>query len=497
MRFVVDPSRLFRDPYSSRHRPLVPGRRAAVSAAHPWACAAATEVLGAGGNAADATIAAQAVLSVVMPEAGGLGGDGFFLVRVPGGDVTAINAAGRSASVPSGPIGDDGTSVTTPGLVAGWGELSSRFGNLSLERVLAPAAEIAAEGFPIRGETHRAVRAQAARLQRGGAETWPFLAAGAGATVVQPRLAETLRSLGVEGPRWFHEGPLAGAIARAVQARGGTLSEADIAAHRSDVGAALELAWGGARVFVQPPMSQGVLLLAALKGVAGLDIPPDRLDHAAIETIQAVFALRDRVGEGAALLDAPLEVDLERASRRAGPRSYLHTAGVAAADATGMVVSSLMSVFDDFGSAIHVPEGGFVLNNRAAGFTNPPNDYAPGRLPVHTLAPALVEAGSAAFALATPGADGQVQTLLQILLAVASGTDLARAIDAPRWRSEEGRLLVEAGHASGADLAALGHLVESVEAGDTRFGGIVCAGLDEDWPFAVSDWRRENWTAAC
>lgn len=57
-----------------------------------------------------------------------------------------------------------------------------------------------------------------------------------------------------------------------------------------------------------------------------------------------------------------------------------------------------------------------MLNNRAAGFTQGSNTARPGAMPVHTLAPILVEAGDVTFALATPGADGQVQTLLQILL---------------------------------------------------------------------------------
>src|SRR3712207_8643761 len=58
------------------------------------------------------------------------------------------------------------------------------------------------------------------------------------------------------------------------------------------------------------------------------------------------------------------EVDPERAARRGGPRAYSHTTSVCTADADGTVVSMLISVFDDFGSAVLVPEGGFVLNDR-------------------------------------------------------------------------------------------------------------------------------------
>src|SRR5205814_8268809 len=115
----------------------------------------------------------------------------------------------------------------------------------------------------------------------------------------------------------------------------------------------------------------------------------------------------------------------------------------------GRVVSSLLSLFDSFGSGIFAPEAGVVLNNRAAGFTATPNDPGPARRPVHTLAPALAVRGRRATALATPGADGQVQTLLQILLRQRYlGLPLPDAVGALRWRSVEGGLLVESEHPS-------------------------------------------------
>lgn len=488
---------LLPDSYSSRIRPALRGTTAAVSAAHPLATSAAQEVLAQRGNAADAAIAAQAVIAVLMPEAAGLGGDGFFLVRAPDGRVTAVNAAGASSASFSGQVADDGSAVTVPGLVMGWAELARRFGRLPLGRSLVPAMRLAATGVPVRPETARAVAAQKARLARGGAEHWPFFDAQADTLLLQPVLAETLRAIGEHGAAWFYEGLPADAMSAAVQARGGTLHARDIAAHKSVVAQPLSLEWNGVRIHVQPPMSQGVLLLMALNAYAGLAPPARARQHALIELTQASFAFRDRAAQGMALLAEPLFVDLARASLRGGPRSYLHTAGVATADAEGMVVSSLVSVFDDFGSAIYVPEGGFVLNNRAAGFTEGPNAARPDAIPVHTLAPILVESGNACFGLATPGADGQVQTLLQIITGLfEDGLDLPAALDRMRWRSEDGRLLVEGDHVAAADLERLGHKVIRTPAGDTRFGAVVCAGLSQAFPFAVADWRRDTWSAA-
>jgi gamma-glutamyltranspeptidase/glutathione hydrolase len=95
------------------------------------------------------------------------------------------------------------------------------------------------------------------------------------------------------------------------------------------------------------------------------------------------------------------------------------------------------------------------------------------------------------LALATPGADGQVQTLLQVLVAMTrEKMDLAQAIARPRWRSENGALLIERSHAGIDRLSALGHRVKTLADGEVRFGAIVCAGWIDDEPVCAADWRR-------
>jgi gamma-glutamyltranspeptidase/glutathione hydrolase len=296
--------------------------------------------------------------------------------------------------------------------------------------------------------------------------------------------------LGREG---FYAGDTARAIARAVGARGGALTETDLAMHRSVIAAPIESTWGELRIATQPPMSQGVLLNMATTAMSRLaDLPAELNDHAAIELIEAAFGFRSDVAKGAALLDQPLAIDLRKASHRGGPRAYLHTAGVAAVDQEGRVVSSLLSLFDDFGSCVYVPELGITLNNRAGGFTDGQNAAAPGKRPVHTLAPILVYTPRGVLGLATPGADGQVQTLLQILVAIQrEGLDLAQAIARPRWRSEGGALLIERSHPKIGELFALGHRTNPLPDGDARFGAVVCAGWDNG-PIVAADWRRET-----
>jgi gamma-glutamyltranspeptidase/glutathione hydrolase len=470
------------------------GRIGAVAAAHPLAVAAGQEMLIAGGTAADAVIAAQAVLCVVMPDACGLGGDMLALVHVPGYAPVAINGTGAAPSSLER-LSDDGpNSITVPGIVDAWRELSKRNGRLPLSRVLEPAVRLADSGVRVSRTLASALATQRARLKRGGAQGWALFDQPAGALVKQPQLASIFQRIGSEGRGAFYDGTAARAIARAVQTLGGTLSEADLAAHETVVAPPIETAWGELRIATQPPLTQGVLLNMAVKALSGLgDFPPALNDHVAIEATEAAFAFRADVAQGEALLAQALSIDLKKASHRGGPRAYLHTAGVAAADAEGRVISSLVSVFDDFGSSVFVPELGITLNNRAGGFTTGANAAAPGKRPVHTLAPALLTTAQGVLAMATPGADGQVQTLLQVLVAIQrESVDLARAIARPRWRSENGRLLIEQSHAGMERLRSLGHRVEPLADGEVRFGAVVCAGYIDEEPVAVADWRRET-----
>jgi gamma-glutamyltranspeptidase/glutathione hydrolase len=469
------------------------GAQGAAATGHDLATRAALRCLADGGNAVDAAVAAHAVLAVVLPGSCGVGGDALFLVREPSGRVTAYNGTGASAAASGADHAmDGGASVTVPGAVDAWWQVLARHGRRDAGTVLGHAVRVAADGFVLPEALSTRLAGQRHRLERGGAAGWSLLAARPGEVVVQPALAGVLQRIAADGPDALYRGELAEALCRAVARDGGALAPADLAAHATVVAEPVRVAWGEATVHVQPPVSQGVLLAMALQwldrhaALVDAATGPGVLAHVGAELTEAVFAYRDRCArDGAALLDEPLDIDLERARRRGGPRPYLHTTGVATADAGGLVVSSLLTVFDDFGAGTFVPEGGFVLTNRAAGFTYPPNEPGPSRRPVHTLAPALVEAPGGTTAIATPGADGQVQTLLQVLSrARFEGLPLDEAVTAPRWRSSASALHVEAAHPDLDDLRARGH--EVVPTADERGTPPRDGGTS-----AVGDWRRD------
>jgi gamma-glutamyltranspeptidase/glutathione hydrolase len=429
-----------------------------------------------------------------MPDACGLGGDMLALVSLPGGDVLAINGTGRAPWRLVRAADDGPHSVTVPGIVDAWCHLSRRCGQVPLAQALAPAVRLARAGLRTSSRFAATLAEHRDRLVRGGAGDWACFDAQPHTMICQPRLADLLTAIGELGRPAFYEGAAARQIAAAVAALGGVLDERDLESHDTVLGVPMDTAWDDALVSTQPPMTQGILLNLAVQALARLGkIAQPRADHIAVELTNAAFAHRDDVSEGLALLARPLSIDLERAANRGGPRAYLHTAGVACADAQGRVVSSLVSVFDNFGSGVFVPELGILLNNRAGGFTAGANAAAPGKRPVHTLAPMLLTTSEGILALATPGADGQVQTLLQVLMGLrCEGLDLARAIARPRWRSENGRLLIERSHPGSEALAALGHHLVPCPDGDVRFGAVVSAGWIHAEPVGAADWRRET-----
>jgi gamma-glutamyltranspeptidase/glutathione hydrolase len=448
-----------------------------------------------GGGAVDAALAAAAALTVLMPEACGLGGDAFMLVRSPEGDVTAINGSGAAGSGVE--LGDK---VAVPGFVAALDDAHGLFGRLPRERLVEPAVSLAGGGFPIGGGLLSAIRDHRELLERGApGSVWLNPGLRPGSLVRQPALAGLLQRIGRLGRRAFYEGPVAAAIERAVS---GSIVAGDLAAHTTVVRAPVSGSYRELQVTVQPPISQGLLILIALAALerSGATEPADRA-HASVEAIEAAFEHKHEIAAGE-VKPGPLDIDLQRAGRRGGPTGGLHTTAVATADSDGTVVSMLISVFALFGSGLVVPEGGFLLNNRLAGCSTDPSspDYpAPGRRPVHTLSPSLVRDGERTFALATPGGDGQVQTLVQVIDAIATdGERIPMALDRPRWRSSDAQLLIEDDYDAGvaAELERRGHELVRLPAGAATFGAAAVAGVDGT-PFAASDSRNGAWAAAC
>src|ERR1051326_9099184 len=264
------------------HRAVALGRQAMVSSAHPAATLAGIETLKAGGTAADAAVAVNAVLAVTQPNWCGVGGDIFCLYyEAASRRVHFLDGAGRSGAraglnelarrgmsrIPTiGPA-----TVSVPGCVRGWFMLHERFGRRPIAELLAPAIDHADAGTPITSPPSQSIRDFEPRNQ--DAE-WRRVfvpedrVPAFGAIVRQPDLARTLRDLVAEGPDLFYTGRVGRAIAACLEAEG-FLTAADLAEHRGSWGAPLATTYRGATVYETPPPTQGLAALLTLNLLEG------------------------------------------------------------------------------------------------------------------------------------------------------------------------------------------------------------------------------------
>ena len=471
-------------------RPVL-GATGMVSTPHPLASAAGLDVLRAGGNAVDAAVAASAALMVAVPMQCSPGGDAVWLIRNAEGRIACLDATGAApASASAEALRARGLArigarsveaVTVPGAVDGWVEAVRRHGSRPLADLLEPAAQLAERGVIVSRHLHASFKAALPALEEWGAlAIWSADGAPPAlyGTLTNPALAATLRAIGGSAGRDFYEGALCRRIVAAVAGAGGAMSPSDLANHRSEWVEPLSTRFRGLTLVTSPPATQGIALLEAARLIetlapAALDLSAPLSVHLAVEAVAAALADRDGfVCDRRILRHPPADLisprRIEALAARVDPRRAGHwdaargvgkgrgdTAHLAVVDGKGNAVSLIQSVFFDFGTGIPVDGGGFTLQNRGAAFSlasGSVNELAGGMRPPHTLAPSIAcRDGALAHVMGCMGGDGQVQTQVQLLLAmVDGGFDPQQAIARPRWYLERGeggspRLLVEAG----------------------------------------------------
>src|SRR5919199_1100941 len=408
-------------------RPPAFAARAMVATSQPLATRAGLRALERGGNAADAALAAAAVLCVTEPMMTGVGGDLFALVWRDG-RAEGLDAAGPAAtSAPPDVVLDGPGSVTVPGAVAGWAALAER-GRLGLDVVLADAIDAARGGF--------AVGLHCDRMWRAAAHAPLGPAPGAGSLVRLPDLAGTLALIADGGPDAFYRGPLAERIAAAC-----ALEPADLAGYAASWVEPLRAVYRGVEVLELPPPTQGVVALEGLTLLAGREPVLAAQVEAARAALADGFAHVRDGADVAHLLDPRRRPAAPAAREIPGDTVYL-----CAIDEERMAVSLVQSLFEAFGSGVLVPGTGIVLHNRGAAFAVSGATEA-GRRPFHTLIPGMLErAGALLGPFGVMGGTLQAQAHLQLVSAlVDDGLDPQAALDRPRFRVDGDAVRLEEG----------------------------------------------------
>ncbi len=511
------------------NRPLVPailarGTHGAVVAPHHLASAAGLAILRSGGSAVDAAIATNAVLAVVDNQACGIGGDAFWLIW----DATerrqvGLNGSGRSARAARAAdlraAGHrtmphrGGLSISVPGAVRSWADAHDRYGRLPRAMILAPAIELATDGFAADEAFCQAVEASAPIFER---ELGPDAAGWVsvyrpegrpwrlGERVRLPALGVTLERIAGQGWAELYEGQTADQQARALGAAGSLIGIDDLRTHRSTWTEPISTEYRGVQVTGHPPNSSGFVALELLNILETFDPPTTagriRWAHLGIEAAKRAMADRD-----AHLADpdhhrAPLErlldkgyarelagqIDPNRASAPPPARTPRGggTIWLGVVDAQGNAVSLIESNYAGFGSGILDPRTGIAYHNRGSYFSldeGHPNVLAGGRRPLHTLMPGmLLRNGRPWLILGSMGGDAQPQVHAQVVSAlVDDGLDVAAAVAGPRWFVEPAehyappdtvRIEPRFGTPFLAGLAALGHAIAVTEPFDGALG---------------------------
>jgi gamma-glutamyltranspeptidase/glutathione hydrolase len=518
-------------PYPSQRAPVL--ARNVVATSQPLAATAGLRMLLAGGNAVDAALAAAIALTVVEPSGNGIGSDAFAILW-DGNRLHGFNASGRSPASWNAnwyrshfkemPL-RGWQSVTVPGAVSLWVDLSGRFGKLSFEKLFEPAIEYARDGFLVSPHTARAWERSVQVFTGGEFESFrrTFAPHGraprAGEKFILPDHARTLESIAATRGESFYHGELAAKIIACAASEGGSITPDDLAMHRCDPVETISTTYRGKKIHEIPPNGQGIAALIALNLLSNYELaahPVDSADsmHLQIEAMKlALVDTYQHVADADCMLrscdellnrdyarDRSKRIDMTRAGDpghgepRAGGTVYLTTA-----DSSGMMVSFIQSNYRGFGSGMVVPGTGIAMQNRGHGFVldpDHPNEIGPRKRPFHTIIPAFVtdERGGPLMSFGVMGGHMQAQGHVQMMTRIFDYQQNPQAAsDAPRWRVDGGRnVSVEAGFDPSA-LDALrnrGHEIRIRQ--PIEFGGAQLIYQLSDGYFAASDHRKDG-----
>jgi gamma-glutamyltranspeptidase/glutathione hydrolase len=453
-------------------RSTVHAQNAMVATSHPLAALTAIEVLRAGGTAADAAVAAGALLGVIEPQSTGIGGDCFALIQPKGeGKISAYNGSGRAPmaataewylehNIKAIPLTSP-HAVTIPGAVDAWTVILRDHGKFGLDSLLQPAIKAAEEGYVVAPRIAFDWKNQFEKLKK-GTNTGRYLLphgrpAVAGDVIRQPELGRTLRAIAKDGRDAFYKGPIAEDMVETLRAIGGLHTLDDFAAHSTETTVPIGTMYKGLDVWQCPPNGPGITMLVMLNILSRFDLtkfPAMSVErfHLEAEAARVAYMMREQHIGDPAFVKVDIEGILkEFAEQYAGkirmdrlldlpkvsPPMHPTTVYIAVVDKDRNVCSFINSIAHAFGSAIVSNKTGILLQNRGAGFRvqpGHPNCIAPGKRPLHTIIPSLVtKAGRALMPFGVMGGQyqpvGQVHVLTNML---DYGCDVQEAIDMPR-----------------------------------------------------------------
>ena len=479
------------DPYHYTGNKKVVGSKGAVVSAHPLASKIGVAIMKEGGNAIDAAIATQLALAVVYPAAGNLGGGGFLVARLHGGQTLTLDyremapaSAHRDMYLDSKGNVVEGKSLNgqlssgVPGTVAGLVE-SARYGKLSLAQLVQPAIELASKGFVITEREAASLNSIQEDLKTYNSVPNAFMKTGGwkkGDTLIQKDLAATLERIRDRGAAGFYEGKTARLLTEEMKRGNGIITLEDLKNYKAKWRQPHSFNYKGYTIIGMPmPSSGGLLVHQMMKMVEDRPLPSyGFLSPEAVQLMTEVErrAYADRAEYMGDLDFYPVPVEKLTAASYLQDRMKDYKPGVAGSsvstrpgllhesdqtthlcviDAEGNAVSVTTTLNNSYGSKTVVGGAGFFMNDEMDDFSAKPgvpnlygavggeaNAISPGKRMLSSMTPTIVLKDGRPFLITgTPGGTtiptSVFQTLVDIIDFNMSTED---AINQPKFHHQ-------------------------------------------------------------
>ena len=469
-------------------------KQAAIASAHPLSTQAGMDILNQGGNAFDAAIAVAASLGVVEPYSAGIGGGGFWLIYQADKDrYTFIDAREKAPAAAhrdyyldaSGNVDRDRavngpTAAGIPGQAAAFAHLAEHYGQLPLKTSLAAAIDQAENGFPVYEHYQKLMGFRLDAIRRYPQSRDIFLDNGAipetGHLIQQPDLANTLRAVANQGFDGFYTGKVAERLVSAVQADGGDWTLEDLASYHVVERPPIRVQLGQYDIVSAPPPSSGGIAIAQMMQMLGQPILPDwrTLDtvdqtHLLTEVMRRAYKDRAEYLGDPDFVDVPVQelLSTQRAAnwaasismQKATPSLSLkgvknlqegfHTTHLSVIDQQGNMVSATLSINLPFGSAYTAAGTGVLLNNEMDDFSAKPgepnayglvgneaNAIAPGKRPLSSMSPSIVNTATSSAIIGTPGGSRIITMVFLGMLEHMQDKPVADWVSRPRFHHQ-------------------------------------------------------------
>ncbi|KAJ5082222.1 Glutathione hydrolase proenzyme [Penicillium argentinense] len=475
---------------------FAPGKLGAVASESAICSGHGTKMLEMGGNAADAMVATEFCIGVIAMYHSGIGGGGFMLVKSPNGTFETIDFRETAPAAAFQDMYNNDTDASlygglasgVPGEVRALEHLHQKYGSLPWSTVLKPAIHTARYGFPV---THDLVKFMDKAVGTGedflvNDPTWAIDFApngtrlGLGDTITRRRLANTLEAIAESGSNVFYQGAMAEAMINAIQGANGTMTLEDLRNYSIVIRNASQIDYRGYTITSTTAPSSGVVALSILKILntykdlfadeKAVNLSTHRMD----EAMRFGYGERTEMGDPSFVKGMDeYQRDMLKKSTIADIRSKISdthtlnvsaydpsglesldtpgTSHIAAADHTGLAVSTITTINTYFGSHVMVPETGIIMNNEMNDFSIPgssnsfgyipseANYIRPGKRPLSSLTPAIVTRTDGSVFLVTGCAGGSriiTATVQNIINVIDKGLSAAQALAQPRLHDQ-------------------------------------------------------------